>query len=249
MSGRRVAALALASAVALLATAPAASAETFEVEAKDGAENCPDSPFGCFDPEIVEASVGDSVVWGFTQASNPHNVKIVPWEGEPLPTSPLFPGGSTDTYSQQFDEQRAYAYYCTLHGAITDEGVPTGMGGWVLVDTELPSPGPDPLPNPTEPPPWLEDPDETPPKLTKLKAQGAKGAAQISFKLSEAARVRGTLRRNGHKAGKAGPWDAEAGSSEYEVEELRRGRYTVELRAKDDAGNRSKARTASFRVR
>jgi plastocyanin len=249
VSGPRAALLALASASALLVAAPAASAETHDVDARDGAASCPPGlQFGCWVPDIVEATAGDTVVWDFSLALQPHDLWLKPEGGPEEQLAGIIPGGSSETRQRDFPDQGAYEFYCKLHSAVTG-GVRTGMVGGVYVDTDPPDPGPDPLPNPTEPPPSWEDPDDTAPKLTKVKAQGAKGAAQISFKLSEAARVSGKLRRNGRKAGKAGPWDAPAGSSEYEVEGLRRGRYTVALRARDDAGNRSKVRTASFRVR
>jgi len=97
-----------------------------------------DNVFGEEPPHVVRVAVGGTVTW-VNRGRNDHN--IIPLDGAPFGVgeSSFAPG---DEYQATFDEEGAFAYYCSLHGNATD-----GMTGTVLVgDVEEP-PAPEPTPD------------------------------------------------------------------------------------------------------
>jgi plastocyanin len=124
-----------------------------------------------------------------------------------------------DKFSHTFPDAGTFSYICKVHSFMT---------GKVVVGT------------PAAPPAG----DTTAPVIRSLKVKGRR----VSFSLSEAARVRVTLKRSGGTA-KSSTRDASQGSNSFRLKRLRKGRYSLKLAATDAAGNRSAAATRRFRVR
>lgn len=133
---RRALCLAAALIVALLAACGAdeepASSTGGEVVAVEALDNV----FGEEEPHVVEVAVGGTVEWT-NVGRNDHNVISV--DGAPFGVgeSEFRPG---DSYTSTFEEEGAFAYYCSLHG-----NAAAGMRGTVVVgDAEVPPPPPPP---------------------------------------------------------------------------------------------------------
>lgn len=159
-----------------------------------------------FTPRVnVPAQVGDTVEFRLTQPGNPnaatHDVWLVPPGGEAqfLGISYLNP-----TVTAPLSQTGTYQFYCSIHGGLA----PGGMNGTLLVtetdpgppvdpgqpwtdpdweDPEYPGDGPQPLPNPTEPPTVFEEGDNDPPLLEVLKITTPKGKwnARVRYDTSE----------------------------------------------------------------
>lgn len=140
--GRRVRGrVALVAAVALLiAVAGCGDDEEPAAEGNGGAATVTalDNVFGEEPPHVVRVDIGGTVTW-VNQGRNDHN--IIPLDGAPFGVGErdFTPG---DEYEATFEDEGAFAYYCSLHGNATD-----GMTGTVLVgDVEEP-PAPEPTPD------------------------------------------------------------------------------------------------------
>ncbi|HEV7720596.1 MAG TPA: plastocyanin/azurin family copper-binding protein [Iamia sp.] len=128
-------------AVAVLVAAPLAACGADEPAADAGGGEATvkalDNVFGEDEPHTVEVAVGETVTWE-NVGRNDHNIISV--DGAPFGVGET-EFGPEETYETTFEEEGAYAYYCSLHGNATD-----GMTGTVLVgDVEAPEPpAPDP---------------------------------------------------------------------------------------------------------
>jgi hypothetical protein len=129
------------------------------------------------------------------------------------------------------------------------------MIGEVTVGSPPPPPPPplseQPFPNdqPAPAPTVLEVTDEERPKLTRLRAARVRNGARVRFRLSERARVTVRFRRHGRTV-KTARRTFPRGAHGLTVRDRRmRGRYRLEVRATDLAGNRSAVRRARLRVR
>lgn len=97
-----------------------------------------DNVFGEEEPHTVRVEVGGTVTWE-NVGRNDHNVISADGAAFGVGEAEFTPG---ETYQATFDEEGTYAYYCSLHGNVTD-----GMVGTVLVgDVEAPPP-PEPDPD------------------------------------------------------------------------------------------------------
>jgi plastocyanin len=228
-------ALVLGPALALAAAAPAAAAEV-EVKGLDTLVwNTPE----------VRIAAGDSVVWSFDGTTQAHNVQ----SGSPNWTFQSALGvPAPRTTPVVFATPGTYRFVCQVH--------PDTMWGDVIVGDAPPPPPPppgqQPFPNDTAPPGVLETGglDRTPPTLRSVRIRRLSGGATIRFRVSERARVTVRFKRGG-KTVKTKTMNA-SGSYRTTVRDrkaLRAGRYRVELRAEDVAGNRSGLRTARLTVR
>jgi plastocyanin len=237
---RRAAALLVA--VVALAAAPAAAADV-TIQAVDG--TVADNHNNRWEPRGVTVRAGEVVTWSFAGTTGFHNVASTSpnWEFRNGPATVAPP-----TASFTFDTPGIYAFVCEVH---------TGtMEGTVTVTDAAGTPPPPPPPPPLSEQPWpndrpapsvLELVDETSPKLTGVRATAIARGARVRFRLSERARVTVRLERGGRTVKTAGRTFAR-GAHRFTVRDRRmRGRYRLEVRATDLAGNRSPVRRVTVR--
>jgi plastocyanin len=228
---RRRYALLLAPVIAL-AAAPAAAADV-EVHGLDTL---------VWDKPQVSVLPGETVTWKFPGTTQAHNVMsgTANWTF----ASPL--GAPAPDASFKFDAVGTYRFVCQVH--------PDTMVGDVIVGDAPPPPPPppgqQPFPNDSTPPGVLETGglDTTRPTLRSVRVQRMKRGAKISFRVSELSRVTVRFKRGG-KVVKTAKLDAYKRYRGTFRKGLRAGRYRVELRAKDVAGNQSGLRTARVTIR
>jgi plastocyanin len=229
---RRRVTLVLGSAFALVAAAPAAAAEV-QVRGLDTF---------AWDQPSVAIALGDTVKWSFEPAQ-PHNVDATSanWaDFKSLAGKPAPPTQYT------FTAEGVYTYVCEIHSDV--------MRGTVTVGSPPPPP----------PPPLSEQPfpndsavttaaleigglDTAKPTLQNVAAKRSGKRVKVSFRVSEQSVVTVRFRRGGKtvKTKKA----STAGRGSVTVAQLKAGRYSVKLTATDVAGNASRSRSASFRIR
>jgi plastocyanin len=235
--------LLLGAAVALGAAAPAAGA-TVTVRGLDTLTWDNPSP-------VIKA--GDTVVWTFAGTTQPHNVasNTSNWNFSSTVGAP-----APDT-SRPFDAPGVYGFVCQVHSAMT---------GTVTVTDAAGTPPPPPPPPPLSEQPLTNDVaavapdagigpvetgglDRTRPRLRHVRVQRRPHGARVSFRLSERSMVTVRLERGG----KVVKTRHVRGSGRIRLtvrdKSLRPGRYSVQLRAEDVAGNRSGVRTARITVR
>ncbi len=221
-------------ALALTLSAPAQAAKTVVVTGKDTLT---------WDVPTVDIEPGDSVRWTFAGTAQAHNVmsNSPNWSTE----SPLTPTPAPD-WEITFPIEGSFDFVCRVH--------PDTKKGTVRVTTTPPPPPP--------PPPLSEQPfgndatapvtpeavrlDSKRPGLTALRAKRVAKGARVRFKVSEESVVTVRLKRNGRTI-KQGRY---AGTGLRGVTfRVRAGRYRVEVRAIDLAGNRTAWRKLSVTVR
>jgi plastocyanin len=236
--------IALAGALAAaLAAAPAASAADQTVQAVDGTTADPNA--NRWSPPNVGVQVGDTVTWSFAGTAMAHNVQS---EGSNW-SFHTDVGVARPAASFTFTATGNYTFICQIH--------PTTMRGNVAVatvdGTPPPPPPPPPLseqpfPNDSPPPTVLEITDEGRPSLDRVRAARVRRGARVRFRLSEPARVTIAFKR-GRRTVKAKRVSASKGMRSVTVRGLRAGRYRIEVRARDLAGNASRVRRARLTVR
>ena len=114
------------------------------------------------------------------------------------------------------------------------------------------SKAPEPVPTATPQPTPEAEPDIVAPALTRLRLDALRRALRLRFTLSESATVTVTIRRRGAKRPlKTFTVRAAAGKRSMKLasKRLRKGRYVIEIRARDPAGNRSKPLRSSLRFK
>jgi len=233
-----------------------------------GAENAAtDFPVGVddvalkFTPETIEISTGDTVVWDFTGSTTVHNVvseNVVAADEnwEKFATAPA----STGQFRYTFNAVGEYEYVCDLHRVQGMVGKVTVVDGPVATPTATPDKTPRPLvtatPSVVAAAPTRDTPaptgaaaaDKTAPALTKVSgARSGKTAARIKWTLSETAAltIKFTKGTKSTKVLRTVRLAGRPGTSAVTVRgaKLTSGRYTVQIEARDRAGNRSTART------
>jgi len=242
---RRSALICALAVLAALAGAPAASAQGPVVQAIDGTEA--DGFNNRWSPTAVTIKAGETVTWSFTGTAALHNVvsRGTNWSyrsGDPAsgpgPASLMFPTPGT------------YTFACEVH-------VTTMTGDVIVTDasgTPPPPPPPPPLseqpwPNDQQPPPALDVADEKAPRLTRVRVAPVRNGARVRFRVSERARVTVRFKLAG-LAVKTVQRTVRAGTRSLTVRGRRmHGRYSVEVRARDLAGNRSRLRRARLTIR
>jgi plastocyanin len=237
----------LASALAVAAASPAAAAD-FTIAPDESNPNVP-----LWTPATLTIAPGDTVTWKLASAVSPplpHDVKSTvvagtdPWTLEAGPP-PAADGTMTFTTSGRFQ------YYCRFHSDGT-----TGMAGTIVVGNPPPPPPPppgqQPFPNDTPEPTTFENKvafDTTRPTLRSVRVRGTAKGAKVSFRVSERADVTVRLKR-GRKVVKTRHVTVSGrGRVTIGRKALRAGRYRVELRARDIAGNASSRRAARITLR
>ena len=227
-------------ATALALAAPATGAEV-QVQGLDSLS---------FDPPEVTVVVGDTVRWTF-QASDPplyHNVRGTSPNWADFKSTIAAPAPPA---SKTFDAAGIYTYVCEVHADV--------MKGTVTVKASADAPPPPPPP----PPPLSEQPfpstmaigadtfevgglDTTGPALRGVRAARKGRGAKVRFRVSEQSVVTVRFLRGGKRVRTRR--DATAARGSVTSGRLKPGRYRVEVRAKDLAGNASGRRVLRITV-
>jgi len=203
-----------------------------------------------WDKPNVSILPGETVTWTFPGTSQAHHVSNdgadvadAKWTSF---SSPL--GVPAPNAEFTFSTPGTYKFVCTVHRST--------MFGTVYVGiTPAPPPAPiplsqQPLANDQAPPATLEKVqlDKTKPKLSKVSAsRRTKSTVRVKFRVSEQSTVLVSLKRGG-KTIKA-TVGAGTGSGYLDVKKVKAGRYTVQVRAADIAGNAAAMKKTSITVR
>jgi plastocyanin len=229
-----------------------------------------------WNPPTVEIATGESVTWDFTGSVQAHNVAAVDGPDEDATwTGQIVPFKTSGTASRQFNFPGTYTYLCQAHagmnGTVVVEGEPATPTPTPTTDPNEPTPTPTatqtpptgtPTPAPgtggstpppddhttTPPPTGSAAADRTAPAITGLKLKRITRGARVAFTLSEPASVTITARK-GEKTLRTLRLQVRGGAHKVKVRRLGKGRRTFALQARDAAGNRSDAVSASIRVR
>ncbi len=227
--------------VALAVVAPApAQAAVHEIKARDSLLD--------WDPPRVVVASGDTVRWSFDGTQQAHNVQ--PADGATwMAASPI--GVPAPPWEHTFETEGDYNFVCQVH--------PTTMRGTVTVA----KPGePTPVPTPAPPPPLSAQPfvndaavppvpetvrlDETAPRLSRVAAKRSGRRARVRVRVSEQSVVSVRFKRGRRTVRTV---ETAADGLRGVTVRMRRGRYRVEVRAIDLAGNRSRMRVVRVTVR
>jgi plastocyanin len=255
---------ALVAGAAFLATAVAQEAHS--VKALDPSGDPPAAGW-IWDPGVqdgpeatFEVAATDTVSWEFDQAGQNHNLLLkVPGE-DPVNlgqaagcgTAPFYaclPNSPAIEYTiEEGAAEGTYVYFCTLHGG-NPEGTAGMSGKFTFGDPG--GGGPQPLPNPSQPPEEWEVGDNDPPKLTDVSAKGIRRGAKVRFTLSEPATVTVRFKRDGKTVYTKRLKDLPEGVTERKItsSRLKRGKHKVVLTAVDEAGNKSGPTTRTVTVK
>jgi plastocyanin len=179
-----------------------------------------------YSPTTVNAVVGDTVTWTWAGPDTNHSVTANSGQAESFDSDP---GGDPATidhvagskFQHRFTHAGAFSFHCRVHSFMTGKVVVSGPGG----------------------------PDVTAPAISSLKASGS--LRRVSFRLSEAASVRVAVKPLSHKGStRTVKASGRRGANRVSLKalKLKPGRYSATVRATDKAGNRSRARTTTFRV-
>jgi plastocyanin len=265
--GRGVQAAIAASAVAgvmlAVSEAGAENASDFPVGVDDAALK--------FKPETITVSVGDTVVWDFTGTTTVHNVVSEnDVAADPKWKDYATPPATTGQFRYTFTQVGEYEYLCDLHrlqgmaGKVTVVDTPVATPERtprpLVTATPTVTPTPTPTPTGTVAPPttpaasrdtpapapkWAAD--KTAPALTKVSGtRSGTTAARIKWTLSESASLTLKFTKGKSKTSlRTVRLAGRAGTSSLIVRggKLVKGRYNVQIDARDRAGNRSTSRT------
>jgi plastocyanin len=186
---------------------------------------------GYFTPGGLEISTGDTVIWSWDAGPN-HSVTSDPGQKDPFDSDPgvatsavSHPAGFT--FAHTFNQTGSFRYLCRVHG----------FRGLIVVTDALGAP-----------PPL----DSTAPLLTKVSVTGTR----LRFTLSEAATVTVDFvgaRRAGGRRTIVRSLDLDgvqgANTAALRTRGLRRTTYRLAVKAIDPAGNTSRRKTVSLRLR
>jgi plastocyanin len=221
-----------------------------------------------WDPSTVEITTGEKVTWDFEGSTQPHNVHGVDGPAAD-PDWPKFetPLPSAGQVSRTFTQPGTYDFKCDAHAGMTGKVMVTGAP---VTPTATPTPTPTatptaspqatvsatPTPTPTAaagrttPAPFGSARlDVTAPAISKLKLKAVSHGAKLTFTLSEPAAV--TIRvKRGSSTARTVRLAARAGARSVTVRgsKLVRGRYTVEVEARDARGNTAAVQRKSLKV-
>ena len=234
----------VAALLAALCAAPAALADDQTVQAVDG--TAADHYNNRWSPPAVTIRAGETVTWSFAGTGVFHNVasNSSNWSfrnGDPAIAPP--PGSFT------FTTPGVYAFVCQIHATtMTGTVTVTDATGAPPPPPPPPPPSEQPWPNDQQPPTVFEVADEQRPSLTGVRASRIAHGARVRFRLSEAGRATITVKR-GRRTIEVKRVRARRGANAVTIRGLRVGRYDVAVRARDLAGNRSRARHVPLTVR
>ena len=238
MSRRLALGALLGVALAVLASATAQAA-VHDIKGRDSLDW--DRPYIAIEP-------GDAVRWSFDGTQQTHNVQ--PEDGTSwMPPSPL--GAPAPPWEHTFDTEGVYTFLCVVHK--------TTMRGTIEVTRTPAAPQAPPPPPPLSEQPFANDAtsvlspetvtvDRTRPALTGVRARRVSRGARVRFRVSELSTVTITLKR-GDRFVKLTTSGTGTRAITVGHSRLRSGRYTIQVRAIDIAGNRSRLRTVRLNVR
>jgi plastocyanin len=188
-------------------------------------------------PAELTVRVGEPVTWSFAGTTLVHNVRSssANWSF----ATPYALAGPTASYT--FQTPGDYAFLCELHGST--------MTGVVKVLDASGQPAAPPPPPPLSEQPFANDippltvfekRDKVAPKLTRVKVARVARGVRVKFRLSEAGKV--TVRATRGRSVVKRTVEVAKGTRSITVRGLKRGRYRVQVTAKDLAGNAAKAK-------
>jgi plastocyanin len=203
-----------------------------------------------WDKESVSVLPGEKVTWTFAGTLQAHHVAS---DGadvvDPLWTSFSSPLGVPAPNAEfVFATPGTYKFVCTVHRDT--------MKGTVFVGTEPAPPAPEPplsqqaLPNDAPVPVTFEkvQEDKAKPTLSSVSAKRvAKGSVRVRFRVNEQSTVLVSLKRGG-KTVKSVALDG-SGLGAVTLKGAKAGRYVVQVRAADIAGNLSTIKKTNITVR
>jgi plastocyanin len=223
--------------LAVVVAAPAAAAETVVT----GLDTL------TWDKTEVVIPVGDTVTWQFAGTTQNHNVQHQTTD-TPDPNWNTFAsaiGLPAPNASYTFNVDGLYPFVCIVH---------SGMTGVVKVGN---AGAPPPVPLSAQRfgnddasvfPVETVELDKAKPSLARVKARrAARGVLRVDFRVSEQSVVTARIKRGG-KVVKTVTGDADGAAFLLE-KRMKAGRYSVEFRAVDLAGNRSSMRKLALTVR
>jgi plastocyanin len=179
-----------------------------------------------YSPTTVNANLGDTVTWTWAGPDTNHSVTANSGQAESFDSDPGGTPATIDhvagsTFQHTFTHAGAFSFHCRVHSFMTGKVVVSGPGG----------------------------PDVTAPAISSLKSSGLR--RRVSFTLSEAAAVKVAVKPLSRK-GRTRTVKATGrrGSNRVSLKslKLKPGRYRATVRATDAAGNRSRAKSTTFRV-
>ena len=234
--------LAAASAAAVALACPGSALADATIRAVDG--TAADNNNNHWDPATPTVKVGEKVTWTFAGTSSLHNVKSTSdnWQLE----TPFAAAGPDAGYT--FTAPGTYSFVCKLHEST--------MVGSVTVTDETGAPPPPPPPPPLSAQPFVNDApaltvlevrDTIRPTLDRVKVSRVSRGARVRFRLSEAGKVAIKLTRNGRRVKTRTVETTRKGTRSVLIRGLKAGRYRVEVKARDLAGNAAK-RTTRARI-
>jgi plastocyanin len=239
----------------------------------------PGNKFDPNDPTVVPIATGDTIVWNFdASAGVSHNVKATGGPPEDADWATFVTTfRSSGEVRRTFTQPGTYTFLCQAHTgmsgtievtgpAVTPTPTPTPTGTPTTTPTPQPTatPTPTPTPGPSGTTPPMDDhtttpapvniasADSTAPALSALRLKALRRGARVTFKLSEPATVTLRFKKRGtSKVVRTVRLQARPGTRTLSVHSarLKRGRYTVELQARDATGNTSSALRSNLRIR
>src|SRR4051794_32175651 len=203
------------------------------------------------DPAEVTIQAGEAVDVAFPGPySAPHNAVASSgnwtWTSDPASTT-----ARTKT-TPVFDANGDYEFVCAVHGGM--RATIHVQGGSTPTPTPTPTPSVTPTATPTThpvdttpaPSPTV---DTVKPTVRRLHLKALRHhAARLTFTLSENATLTIHVKR-GHRVLKTVRVQARKGTHSVKLRGLKKGRYTIDIRARDAVGNRSSLATKRLRVR
>jgi plastocyanin len=231
----RAALTALAVALALPATASAADQTVQAVDATLA-----------WSPATVTVKAGESVTWTFAGTTQAHNVaSSSPNWSLSTPIQANHP-----PVSHTFASPGTYTFVCNVHpSTMTGTVTVTDASGTPPPPPPPPPPGQQPYPNDQSPPSVVEITDTSRPRLTHVRASRIARGVRVRFHVSEPARVRVRVRRDGRTVRARTVRLRQAGTRALRLRGLSAGSYRIDVLARDLALNRSRLKRARVTVR
>jgi plastocyanin len=216
-------------------------------------------PSACTTDETAEVSIntGEKVTWSFT-GNVTHNAAAA----NDVPADPTWKDYSGDfvttgSYSRTFTQPGDYEFLCQAHPEqmkgvihVTGDPVETPTSTPTSTATATPTTQPGTGGGGTATPSPQPSIDSVKPTVKRLKLKALRHAARVTFRLSEPATVTIRIKR-GKKTVITKRVQAAAGRRRVTVRsrKLRKGRYAIQVLARDAVGNRSVVAKKTLRLK